>query len=478
MYKKSTLFLSLLLSLPALALSGCAELVVKEVDYANTFDIPPSASPTPIEFKNFRFLLPPGTEIGFESGAGPMLLGEFCSWNNYPVSRRVLSRKFEKQYVDLAFENALESQGYDVTNDIDIEFRRDDAAQRAEYFISAKVIDVDLDLCRRGSITSGNIFNSAPRAKGKLYAKIEWSVYDALRRTTIYKTTTEGYTRRDYPNSEALELLFLDAFEMAAHNLGADQGFHDLIVLNEKPENPSNRFFDKKIDDDYPRNYNPDEEVAIVTPQLSRTPFDEIAHNARKVAVLVQKSGHGSGFFITREGHILTNYHVIGDARRIRIVTGFRKTGITAEVLRVDKARDVALLKLEEIPDWLDMNKVLVRPVRLDWPRVGEDVYAIGVPKDWKNFRNTVTKGIISGHRKYKRVGSIRSNFIQADVEIHPGSSGGPLVDKYGNLVGIATEGYVAGSDSTHSPIGVGLNLFIPIQEALDVLNISYDEQE
>ena len=99
--KKILLFLSLL------TLGACAELVVKEVDYADTPDIPEDASPVPIQFKNFRFLLPPGTEIGFESGAGPVLLGEFCSWNNYPVNRRVLSNKFEKQYLDLAFENAL-----------------------------------------------------------------------------------------------------------------------------------------------------------------------------------------------------------------------------------------------------------------------------------------------------------------------------------------------------------------------------------
>ena len=469
-FGKNTLFLCLL----PLLLCGCAELVVKEVDYAQGYDIPPEASPTPIEFKNFRFLLPPGTEIGFESGAGPMLLGEFCSWNNYPVSRRVLSRKFEKQYIDLAFENALESQGYDVANDVDVEFRREDAAQRAEYFISAKVIDVDLDLCRRGRVTSGNIFNSAPRAKGKLYAKIQWSVYDALRRTTVYKTTTEGYTRRDYPNTEALELLFMDAFEMAAHNLSADEGFYNLIVLNEKPKQKSNAFYEKKIDNDYPRNFDPNEEVAIVTPPLSRTPFDKIAHDARKVAVLVQKSGHGSGFFITREGHILTNYHVVGDSRRVRIVTAFRKTGITAEVLRINKTRDVALLKLEEIPEWLDMDEILIRPVRTEWPKVGEEIYAVGVPKDWKLFRNTLTKGIVSGHRKYKRYGSTRLSFIQGDVEIHPGSSGGPLVDEYGNLVGITVEGFVTGE----SPSGIGLNLFIPIQEALDVLDISYEGDE
>lgn len=461
-------------------LSGCAELVVKEIDYAKPIPITQNDSPTPIEFKNLRFLLPPGTEIGLESGMGPALLGGFCSYRNYPVSRRVLNRKFEKQYLDMAFEDALESLGYDVTNDIDIDldFERDDAVDRAEYYISAKVTDVDLDMCKRGRFTTFNVYNSAPGAKGKLYAKFEWSVYDALRRTTVYRTTTEGYSRRDYPNQEGLELLFMDAFEMAAHNLAADQGFYDLIVLNRKPAQPEDLMFDKAKDDDYARNFDPQEELALIDIPLSTTPFDKIAQDARNVGVMIQKHGHGSGVFISREGHILTNYHVIGESRRIRIVTGFRKTGITAEVIRVDKRRDVALLKLEEIPEWLDMERIPIRPLRLDWPKVGETVYAIGAPKDAAQFRNTVTKGIVSAHRKYRRVGAIRSNFIQSDVTIHPGSSGGAMVDEYGNLVGLAVEGYTAGNEDSHSPVGVGLNLFIPIQEALDILDISYEGQQ
>ncbi|MGH1399448.1 MAG: S1C family serine protease [Alphaproteobacteria bacterium] len=447
---------------------------MKQVDYANTIQMPHDANPTPIEFTNIRYLLPPGMEIGLESGMGPEFLGGFCSWQNYPVSRRVISRKFEKRFLDMAFEDALESIGYDVTNDIDIDFQRDDAKQRAEYFISVKVTDVDLDMCERGRFTTFNIFNTAPRAKGKLYARFEWSVYNALRRTTVYKTTTEGYSRRDYPNLEALQLLFMDAFDMAAHNLGTDKDFYNLIVLKKAPPKVDKSIFGRKDDGNYPRKFRSDEEVAIPTPPLSKTPFDTIAHDARKVAVMAQKRGHGSGVFITRQGHILTNYHVIGDSRRIRIVTGFRKTGITAEVLRVDKVRDVALLKLEEIPDWLDMDKVILRPTRLDWPKVGETIYAIGVPKDYKAYRNTVTKGIVSAHRNYKRHGSLRLNFIQGDVEVHPGSSGGPVVDENGNLIGLVVEGEPF-TNANGSRIGIGLNLFIPIQEALDAVDVSYE---
>ncbi len=117
----------------------------------------------------------------------------------------------------------------------------------------------------------------------------------------------------------------------------------------------------------------------------------------------------------------------------------------------------------------------MLRPLRLDWPKVGETIYAIGVPKDYKAYRNTVTKGIVSAHRNYKRHGALRLNFIQGDVEVHPGSSGGPLVDEHGNLVGLTVEGHTVGNAKTHSPVGIVLNPFIPIHEALDTVDLAYE---
>ena len=210
----------------ALMITSCAEIVVKQVNYATAPKLPRDATPAPVIFNGLRILLPPGTEIGLESGMGPSWLGGICSWGNYPVSRRVLRRKFETQYLDITFEDALEALGYDVANDIRVDFKRDDFQARADYMVSAKLVDVDLDLCKRGRLTPFEIFNTAPGAKGKMYGKFEWSVYDALRRTVVYKTVTEGYTRRDYPNTEGLEVLFMEGFDMASHNLGADPVFY------------------------------------------------------------------------------------------------------------------------------------------------------------------------------------------------------------------------------------------------------------
>ena len=460
-------FLTFLAIYSALTLTSCAEIVVKEVHWADTPEMPHDASPTPIKFSRLRFLLPPGTEIGLESGMGPVWLGGICSLRNYPVSRRILSRRFESAYIKETFATAMGANGYDVVESLDIDFRPEDEADRAEYFISARVKDVDLDLCKRGRFTAFNIFNTAPGAKGKMYVQIDWSVYDALRRTVVYKTTTEGYTRRDYPNIEGLELLFFDAFEMASHNLAADPGFYDLIVKNKKPsEGWREKGYGPKLKP-RPRKYNAREVVDLPARKLSRQPLPKHIKQARDSVVMVQKSGHGTGFFITEDGHILTNHHVVGEAQRMRVVTNGKSHSLIAEVLRVDRARDMALLKLEDIPKSLKINPL---PIRTDKMGISEDVYAIGTPRDYRALQGTVTKGIVSAHRAFK-IDGVRLQFIQADVETHGGNSGGPLLDEYGNIIGVSVRGYHV----PNSSFGVGLNYFVPIGEALRVLDITLD---
>lgn len=449
-----------------LTLSGCAQIVVQKVDYAPSAQIPQDAHPAPIKFSGLKFLLPPGTDIGMESGMGPMLFGGFCSWGQTPINRRVLSRKFQMKWLEASFEEALETQGYDVTNQIDMDFEYEDELGRAEYFISAKVVDVDLDLCKR-SPSPLTIFNSAQGAKGKINVTFDWTVYDALRRTVVYETRTQGYSRRDYPNQEGYEILFMDAFDMAAHNLGAEKTFYNLIVEGKKPAHIDKARYNSKSRAPRPSQFDPLEPVTILNPPLRDKPFTQVAEDKRKNAVTIQKYGHGSGFFISKQGHILTNAHVVGNSQRTRIVLADKKQAITAEVLRINKARDVALLKLSELPDNYEIELL---PIRAEQPKVSTPVYAIGTPKHRDTLDNTITKGIISNHREYKWDG-LTLNYIQADVDIHGGNSGGPLLDEYGNIIGIS----VAGLYMDEAKRGIGLNLFIPIKEALEVLDIGLE---
>lgn len=448
-------------------LTACSEPLVKRVEYAKAPDIAATATPAPIKYSGIELLLPPGMRLGNARG------GVFCTSPSYPINRNILHKEIDHKFLRQTFHDALEANGYDVVGSLDVVFAPEDEAVRGDYSIKAKLKDVQLDMCSHGSITRDWLTGETGEA-GSMYIAIDWSVYDFLKRTVVYKTRTEGYTNRRIPNTEGMSLLFDDAFEMAAHNLAADENFRALIFDGTKPpkEEDGIDWRGEKLDA-RPRLYDSQEEVTLTTQPLSRQPFAKTAPTGKNASVMVQKSGHGSGFFITKQGHILTNAHVVGEARRVRIVTGFKKTGITAEVLRLDRARDVALLKLEEIPNWLAKEDIPILPIRLDWPKVGEDIYALGVPKNWKSMRNTLTKGIVSAHRRFQRQGGIRLNFIQGDVEVHPGSSGGPLLDEYGNIVGITVEAEPF-SNENGSRIGIGLNRFIPIEEALNTLNIHY----
>jgi len=450
------------LSLILCGLSGCASYVQK-ADYMPAQDVPEDASPAPVHFRDLDLILPVGTDIGFQSNNYLS-----CGWPRLPVGRAVLRDAIDSRFIRETFHDALESQGYDVVGSLNIAFEADDEIERAEYSVVAKVKEVQLEMCQNDLDVILLFFTTRSGINGKIFMSVDWSVYDALHRKVVYKTTTQGYAKHLSPNKEGLALLFTDAFEMATHNLGSDQQFHDLVVNGVPPEGWRKEKWRSDRFESRPSKYDPLEDVTISNPSLSTTPFSKTAEQGRKVAVMPQKFGHGSGFFITKQGHILTNAHVVGQAQRIRLVTADKKEKLIAEVLRVDKMRDVALLKLEERPEDYEITTL---PIRTEWPAVGEDVYAIGAPQSHKKLQDTLTKGIVSAHRERMKFLGTRQNFIQSDVAIHPGNSGGPVLDSNGNIIGIAV-GIYATTDGN----GMGLNYFIPIDEALQKLNIDLSE--
>ncbi len=145
-----------------------------------------------------------------------------------------------------------------------------------------------------------------------------------------------------------------------------------------------------------------------------------------------EKVGSGSGVIIREDGYIVTNNHVIDGATKIEVTLNSNQT-YPATLVGTDPATDVALLKIEAeglpyIP-FGDSDKL----------RLGEWVIAIGSPYD---LRSTITAGIVSakGRSMPNYSGEFKiESFIQTDAAVNPGNSGGALVDKNGNLVGINT---------------------------------------
>ena len=438
-----------------LALAACAR--VQTASYAPAQDIPPGAHPAPVMFTGHRVDLPPGHDIGVMSEGG-----RFCGWPYVPVNRTILRGAFDDESMENAFHDILETQGYDVVNDRSILFDVEEELMRSEFKVAARITAVQMDACQQETGSLFWVFSSRSGIEGEFFLTIDWTVYDNLDRRVVYRTRTDGYSRRRTPNQEGLSLLITDAFEMAAHNLGTDPGFHQLIFSGIRPEKQK----DARAEDNRPRLFDAREPVTLPALPLSRKPFEEDADRKRRAAVMIETGiGHGSGFFISPQGHILTNDHVVGEARRVRVSIPGYKNALPAEVLRASSRRDAALLKLEQVPPDLD---IVTLPVRRDWPAVSETIFAVGAPRD-RVLANTVTRGIVSAHRS-KFVQARKVDMIQADVEVHGGNSGGPLLDAYGNVVGIAVMAYTDGDGA-----GMGLNLFIPIADALQSLDIAID---
>jgi SpoVK/Ycf46/Vps4 family AAA+-type ATPase len=174
---------------------------------------------------------------------------------------------------------------------------------------------------------------------------------------------------------------------------------------------------------------------------------------AAVVTVKLDGGGHGSGFFISRDGYLLTNQHVVTDNKfvTVKLTTGRQLPG---EVLRSNKARDIALVKVNEA-------NMTALPLLLESPEVASEVYAVGSPRDESRYSTTITKGIISAYRTENGL-----SYIQSDVETYKGSSGGPMVDRFGNVVAATVSGFSV------SDVSVGLNYFIPIADALKFLAV------
>jgi S1-C subfamily serine protease len=171
---------------------------------------------------------------------------------------------------------------------------------------------------------------------------------------------------------------------------------------------------------------------------------------------LVPEEGQGSGFIIDKAGHILTNYHVIAEARQIEITLHNRKK-YRATIVGADRSHDLAVVQIKA-PDLTPM--VLGDSGNL---QVGQKVYAIGNPF---GLAGTLTRGIVSSIRQVQEPDGMKiEDAIQTDASINPGNSGGPLLNMRGEVIGINT---MIASNVGQS---AGIGFAIPINTAKAVIN-------
>ena len=162
-----------------------------------------------------------------------------------------------------------------------------------------------------------------------------------------------------------------------------------------------------------------------------------LAHNNRYVSSLGEaisssvtiktKDGHGSGFVVSSDGHLVTNYHVISDTTDLMVVLNDERE-FKPEIIRVSKINDLALIKI-------DVDSLI--PFQISKAtniEIAKDIYAVGTPSG-EDLSQSITKGIISGIRKTDSGGKL----IQTDASINGGNSGGVLIDKNAEVIGIVS---------------------------------------
>ncbi|SEG45321.1 serine protease, S1-C subfamily, contains C-terminal PDZ domain [Bryocella elongata] len=174
----------------------------------------------------------------------------------------------------------------------------------------------------------------------------------------------------------------------------------------------------------------------------------------------VPEEGQGSGFIIDKDGHILTNNHVIEGAQTVEVTLSNKKK-YKAAVVGVDSNHDLALLQIKGVPDL--QPAVLADSKNL---MVGQKVYAIGNPF---GFNGTMTSGIISAIRSVAMPsGNKIEDAIQTDASVNPGNSGGPLLNSRGEVIGVTT--MIASNPNGGAEQSAGIGFAIPMSTAKAVL--------
>ena len=162
-----------------------------------------------------------------------------------------------------------------------------------------------------------------------------------------------------------------------------------------------------------------------------------------------QGTATGSGFLIDKEGHMVTNNHVVSGSDNVTVTLGDSDTSYDAELVGADESTDLALLKVDAPAD-------VMEPLAIgssDDMKVGDPVVAIGNPF---GLDRTVTTGIVSALQReiQSTNGFSISNVIQTDASINPGNSGGPLINTDGEVIGVNSQ--IATGGSGNGSVGIG----------------------
>lgn len=357
--------------------------------------------------------------------------GQWCGGRvDYEIDRSTF--QIENRMFINTFTEVLREANYNIAGDPNSLFQDD--SREARYLVAAMIKDFEFDVCYQQKFFGQGIVMIATN-----YMVVEWQVFDVANQEIVYRKDVEGYYMQKKMIESGDDIALERSFKGAVYNLLADQKFHDLLL----PKS------DDLVDPTFEQlsiNYAPTDG------DQGPRGLDTVAQSVVGISTGVST---GSGFIISPTGYILTNHHVIDGNDEVTVIFS-NGMEVDAKVIRSAKERDVALLKIP-------LNRLAAVNINTVLPKVGAKAYAMGAPMGLK-FQSTLSAGIVSAMRPQEN----GHELIQSDISITNGNSGGPMFDENGHVVGISV------AKSTQVDFA---NYFIPIQSALETLNIKISEK-
>ena len=337
------------------------------------------------------------------------------------------------KYADL-FTSVMKRHGYPV--DDQVELFENSKERVADLKVGARIIDATLNACYY------DVPRNELKARGSAYLKIEWSVFSTLEKKVVFATTTEGSTYSEVESTIGEPGILRPAVADALEKLAANRKYREIIDPPALVAGLAKAVAGPKIKIKRAKEFSGELKSHIEAIKAA-------------IATVTANKGSGSGFVISEDGTVVTAEHVVSGSRLVKVNLASGKE-CYGEVAATSKQRDLAII-------WIDCTGLTPLPVSRQKLVEGGEVFAIGTPLSQK-LQFSVTKGVVSGIRKIDDL-----DYIQSDVSVHPGSSGGPLLDAKGNVVGVTSVGIAAGS------VPVGLNFFIPMADLEKYVPVEFE---
>lgn len=350
-------------------------------------------------------------------------------------------------------DKAFESRFYDIVANMGLQtpvsksnalFAGEDSKKPMlpRYIIGAQIVDINVvskydkkDKLRAGAYVTSH------------YLKVEWKVLDKTTDQVVYSFTAENnYRNRSsslYNDNQNLMM----AFENTLIDLMNDAKFIELIKGSKNSK--STQAYSDAVANTEKIQLN-----LVKTPEF-KTSSEMIKHTSESCVTIVTDAGHGSGVIVDSRGYIITANHVTEGVNKIKVVFA---SGIEldAVVISANSKNDLAILKIP--------GKGF-KPLALskDEVTLGDDVFTIGTPAD-VDLGQSIAKGMISGKRLIEEL-----VYLQINMAVSPGNSGGPLINEKGEVIGIIQKKIVGKGIE-------GIGFAVPYETIKTALNIEVQE--